>query len=800
MPPQSPVVASRRLSLEQGTVWALVATLVLAFLIVIPWSTFPLLPTKSFVLAAGALVTLAVYIIARLARGNLIIPPPMLLLALWLPTLAYAFSTVFAGGSSFAATFWGSALQSDSLGFMLTLSLLGTLAALAMRRPEQYRLFFRATTWLFGAVALSTALIIIVGQMAPNLVSPAFSIVGSNKDLAAILGFGVIAILLAIRSLELSARTGRALLAVGVVALALLAVLNVSLIWVLIALVALGLFVEAVMMRRSQVIVEVDFDDAALLVEDTSADTSGARPFLVPLVVLAVSLFFIIGATLGGALASALKVSGVDVRPSWQSTLDVGRQVYSSSPVFGSGPGTFGVEWLKHRDASLNSTVFWNIDFASGIGFVPTSFVTTGTLGALAWIALLLLVLFYGLRTLILRAPEDPFIQYASTATFVGTLFFLIIAVLDMSGPITLAIAFVSLGIFASTMRYARGGRQWGIVFAHAPRLGFVVVFGLTLLLLGAVGAAYALIERYVATVEFARASTAYAAGELTQAEAAANASLKFAPLPSAYTLQALIAGAKLSQIINSTSLPPSEAQKAFQDTLSAGINAALTATRLAPSDYQGWTALGNLYGSVVPLGVLGAYESAKAAYDKAIALNPTNPQLYFILAQLEIAHKDSPAAQAALKQAIALKNDYTGAIFLVSQLEVADGNLKDALSSAEAAAYFTPNDPNVLFQVGILRAAANDLQGASTALAASVAANPSFANARYFLAAVYARQKNYQSALEQIEAVAALSNDNAAAVESVRATLAAGNDPFPANLLSIAPAPTATPPASGTP
>src|SRR3989344_5436142 len=129
MPPQLPVVASRRLSLEQGTVWALATTLVLALLVVIPWSSFPLLPTKSFLLAAGALGTLAVYILARLARGNLILPPSILLWALWLPTLAYALSAVFAGSGSFSAAFWSATLQNDSLGFMLTLSTLGTLAA-----------------------------------------------------------------------------------------------------------------------------------------------------------------------------------------------------------------------------------------------------------------------------------------------------------------------------------------------------------------------------------------------------------------------------------------------------------------------------------------------------------------------------------------------------------------------------------------------------------------------------------------------------------------------------------------------
>src|SRR3972149_2480390 len=101
--------------------------------------------------------------------------------------------------------------------------------------------------------------------------------------------------------------------------------------------------------------------------------------------------------------------------------------------------------------------------------------------------------------------------------------------------------------------------------------------------------------------------------------------------------------------------MPVAEAQRAFQSALSSGINAALTATNLAPSDYQNWLALGNLYAQAVPLGVTGAYDSAKTAYDKAKALSPTNAQIPYILAQLDIANKNNKAAQENLKAAIAL-------------------------------------------------------------------------------------------------------------------------------------------------
>jgi len=395
---------------------------------------------------------------------------------------------------------------------------------------------------------------------------------------------------------------------------------------------------------------------------------------------------------------------------------------------------------------------------------------------------------------------DDPFIRFVSIASFVGTLYLFAIAIFSVPGGIVLALAFIFAGVFASTIRFASGGSQWGIVFARAPRLGFVIVFGLTLLLLASIVAAYSLSERYVAQIEFARSVAALNAGNLDAAEQSAAQAIAFNPSVAAYQLQAQVAGARISEIANSTTAA-ADSQQAFQAALSAGINAALTATRLEPNNYQNWMILGNLYSAVVPLNVTGAYENAKNAFEKARALNPTSPSISYAIAQLEVAHKDNKAAEEELKTAIGLKQDYTAAIFLLSQLEVSDGNLKDALTSAEAAAYFTPNNPSILFQVGILRAANNDTPGAIQALAAAVSANPQFANARYFLAAAYAKNGDLASALEQVKAIAALSAENATAVADLEASLTAGKNPFPENLLSAPPANVSSPtdtPASG--
>ncbi len=786
MPPQP--ATSRRRSLDTISIWALFATLVVALLVVIPVVSPAITTTKTFVLAAGAIITLALFILARLGRGNVIFPSSALIGVLWLPVLAYALSAAFSG-VSFANAFWGAALEPDTLGFLVVAAVLGTLATLVLRRPEQYGSFLRASGYAFGGVVALQILIIIVGQFAPNTISPSFSLLGSYSDLASFMGLGVVAILITLRFVELSERTRRMLLVSGAGALFLLAVANASLVWILLALVSLGLFVESVM-RRGGKAGDTDLDETVVMSELPTEPDEGSHSLILPLAVLAVSLFFLIGGTVGGALANALNVNVLNVRPSWQSTFSVASEVYNTSPVFGSGPSTFGVEWLKYRDASLNSTVFWNVDFSSGIGFIPTSFVTTGIVGVIAWIAFLGLLIVFGLRMLIRSAPQDVFTRYVAIVSFISAVYLFAIALFDLPGTVILTLAFVFTGLFISTMRFASNGEQRGVIFSRSPRLGFVIVFALTILLLSSVVAAYTLVGRYIAATELAKATAAFSAGDLDKADQSVQNALSFAPSVIAYQVQAAIANARLNQIAGSTTLDRATAQRDYQAALSAGINAALTATNLNPSNYQSWLALGNLYAQAVPLGVSGAYDSARTAYEKAQALSPTNPQIPYTLAQLDIANRDIKTAQVDLKAAIALKQDYTDAIFLLSQLEVQDGNVKDALTSALAAAYFTPNNPSILFQVGILYAAQNDLANAELALSSAVAANPQFANARYFLSAIYAKRGDMTNALAQMQAISDMSSDNAAAVATQLAALKAGKNPFPANLLSAAPAP----------
>jgi tetratricopeptide (TPR) repeat protein len=792
----------RRMSFDALALWALTATAAIAAVLFVPAANIPFIYSKVTVLALGALVAMTFYILARLTRGNIIVPPLALIGAFWLVPLAYGLSSLFSGAGLSAGLF-GTALETDTFGFMILLATFATLVALTFRRSSQYRVFFKVGLGVLALTLAAQLVLLVVGNVS-DTIAPTANLIGSFADLGMFVGLGVAGILLAFRFLSPAGRFAKALWALEAVSLVVLALVNSRAVWVLVALVALGLFIESIMRRQGTA--GDDELEGVVVADDLPARMPANQPadihgLAAPLLTLAAALFFLIGGnTIGASLANGVGVNYLDVRPSWQATLDVGSHTYAASPLFGSGPGTFVEEWLKFKDRSLNETLFWNVDFISGIGFIPTSFVTTGIVGVLAWLGLIGTFLYVGVRFLLFRAPEEPFARFVAVMSFVGTLYVMVLAFFAVPGPVVLLAGFFLAGLFASSLRYGGSRREWGIVFARNPRVGFMVVFLLTLLLLAAIVTAYVVVERYLADVSYQKSAVALASGDLGTAETQASQSLVFAESDRAYQLLAAVGIAQMNRIAADTTISPSEAQQQFQGALSGSIQAATRATQLRPDNYQNWVALGNVYQTVVPLRIEGAYESSKEAYGRARELNPANPTLPFVLAQLEIAQGNGAAAETELTEAIGLKRDYTQAIFLLSQLEVQLGKAREALEAAEAAAYFAPNDPVVLFQVGILRSGTGNTEGAIQALSRAVELNPQYANARFFLAVSYAARGQYELALAQINAVAELSPENRAAVSQYLAPLAAGRNPFPQTAqgaLGIPPPVADTPPAA---
>lgn len=779
--------SAKRVSFDTAAVWALGLTFLFAVIAFIPSATIPFLYTKTSLLVVGAIVTLGLFILARLTRGNIVVPSSYLLPALWVVPLAYALSTLFSGVNIHTA-FFGTELEADTLGFVILVALLGTLTAVVLRRRQSLEFFYLVGAGTFALVFIAQAVFIVLGQVMPDKVSASANIVGSFEDLGIMAGLYVTMALLAFRFLVLPSRMRLGMMVVGAIAVLTLALVNAFSLWMMVGLVALGLFIEAIM-SRGFFSNDEDLEGVSTVAATSDGSREDSRSLLAPLVVLVLSLFFVIsGSTIGTTLASALNADVLNVRPSWSSTVAVGGHTYASSPVFGTGPGTFGEQWLLFRDQSINETLFWTIDFTSGVGYVPTSFVTTGAFGALAWVAFFALLLFFGIRFLLMKAPTDAFMRFVSLSSFTGAIYLFALSIFTVPGPVPLTLAFILVGVFISSMRYGVDARELGVAFTRSPRVGFLIVFVLTLILLASVMGIYVVVERYLASVSYAQAASALSAGRVDEAKTALARSILFAPSDRAYRLSSVVGVARLNQIANDATLTTDQARTEFQATLSTAVSDALTSTQLGPKNYQNWAALGSVYGSVVSLGIEGARDNAKTAYEQAATLNPTNAVIPYVIAQLEIASKNIEGAETYLTQAITLKRNYTEAIFLLSQLKVQVGEAKEALEAAEAAAYFAPSDPVVLFQVGLLRLGTGDVDGAIAALTNATIANAEYANAHYFLAVAFAQKKDYPSAVKALEMIATFSPENADAVAKDIESLKANKNPFPATTFANKP------------
>lgn len=784
-------------SLETGTVWVLAAIAIIIPFIIIPLGSVPFTFTKTVLIALGTVVALILYILTRLRRGSIIVPPLGIIGALWLVPLSLLLASLFSGSSA-AHAFFGNQFEATTLGFVLGGVVLATVAALTLRRKEQLTHFSNMALIGFG-VALIAQLLLLFTSLgwfaALGIVLPAgANIIGGLSDLAIFFGAGVIGLLIGVQNDTFSNRAYRYVYVLLAGALFFLAIINSTLVWAAMGIFALALFMRSMLRQGGGVSEDVEGVRAIYSSDEmhqASVDMTQAKgresskSLVLSLVVLTLSLIFLVGGnSVGQVLSQTFGTDQVTVRPSWDATLEVTQAIYAENFLFGTGPQTFGQAWLENKPDQVNNSVFWNVDFSAGIGYIPTMAATTGFVGLLAWVIFFGAFLFLGFRALISsRSNKELFTLSLSTFVIAGYLW--VMSVLTVLSPALLIFAFLATGVFVGTLRFTSGGtREWGIFFARSPRIGFVLVFGLTLTLLASIASMYFVGERYLASLSYNAATQAAQAGDLNKAQQELGRAITLAPSDQHYRLAAVLGQNEMIQILNDDSLPQEEASQRFQAALGQSVDSALRATQLNENNYQNWITLGDVYQTVVPIGVEGAYDNAVAAYEEARALNPNSPRILLINARLEIANDNVDTARELLNEAISMKQDYVDAIFLLSQLEVQAGNTTEALQSAEAAAFFQQNNVNILFQVALLRQATGNIDGAVAVLERIRTLNPGFANARYILAALYAQAGEFDASIAEIVALSELSEENREALADDLEALQAGENPFPASVL----------------
>ena len=738
----------------------------------IPSLSIPFSFTKSLLIFVSILVAFFLFLISKLKRRKIVLPRNGIALVAWALPAAYLLSAIFSGNG--IVSYLGQGFEIDTFGFIAVMVLMLSLVPLLLKTKESvFRVhiallisliilvLFQGLRLIFGADFLSFGI----------FTTPTANLLGKWNDLGIFLGLTTVLSLITLEGLSLNRLSRLILLIVTIVSVLFLTVINFFPVWIIVGLFSLGLMVYSLSKRSFK------------FGGDTNDPAVKSKALIPSIIVLIISIMFIAGGSFfGGYTSSFFKTSQIEARPSWQSTIDITKQTYSESLLFGSGPNTFGSQWTKLKPQSINDTLFWNVDFTSGVGLVPTSFVTTGLVGGLAWIAFFVFLLYSGFRNLIVSAIEDRASYYLSMSLFLGAIYLWVFTVIYIPNVVIVTLAFLLTGMYIASLRHRPSAPiEKNIDFAANPRIGFISILVLAVLLIISAVSLYMVGGQYASAVAFQGSLVAANIdGDIDKAEEKVKSAVKLGNNDRYYRLAAEINLARINQVLSDQEKDIEERRTEFQTILASAISNVQKAIEIDNKNYQNWTMLGRVYGSVVPLGVEGAYESAQRSYAEALALNPHNPEIFLTLAQLELA-KDSEnidGAKEFISVALDKKNNYTSAIFLLSQLQIQEGSIDAAIQSVEAAVVIEPNNPTFFFQLGLLQANAGDGTKSIAALERAVELNPQYSNARYFLGVNYFNTDRIAEAIIQFTEIAKLNPGNED-IEAILEGLKAGENPF---------------------
>ncbi len=738
-------------------------TLFLTPIFFIPTISMPLQAGRSAFMLYGITLAFIFWSLARLKDGVFQIPRSLFYGSAGVLALAYILSALFSANQSVSLA--GTGLELGTLAFFLPSLVLFALVPLIVRTQKDIFYSYAVLLGSFFVVALFHAVRLIFGADALSFgmfTSATSNIIGKWNDLGIFFGLSALVSLITLERATLSKAVKIAVYVSFVISLIMLVVVNFSPVWITLAVLSLVFIVYKLSFDREH-------------------GNLGARvPYHALIVLIMAVVFAFAGGKISSIIADSLGTSQVEVRPSWSATYEIAKSSLKDNPLWGVGPNRFSSEWLMHKPNGINDSLFWNVDFNYGIGFIPSFISTTGLVGFLA--ALLFMVLF-GMLALkaLLRPSGSPFSRYLVLSSVFGSVYLWIFAFTYVPSAAIWILTLALSGLFVAAAREDNIVAEKTYSVLSRPAASFVAVLFTIVALIAAVTFMYFVTVKLFAGVYFQKGAIAISkTNDLDMGQSNIARAISLSPSDLYYRSISEIQLAKLGKLFQDDKTPQAEAQKQFQQILASGIQAAQAAVTFDPTNYQNYVAQGRVFEAVVPLNIEGSYESAKKAYETALTVNPESPEIYLVLARLEVAHKNNAAAKAYIKNAIEKKDDYADAFFLLAQIQIAENDVANAIESVTKVAMLSPTDPGLFFQLGLLYYNQKDYVNSTAAFERAITINAQYANAKYFLGLSYYQIGEKDRAINQFKEILATNPDNVE-LKSIIENLEGGRPPFTA-------------------
>jgi tetratricopeptide (TPR) repeat protein/O-antigen ligase len=503
---------------------------------------------------------------------------------------------------------------------------------------------------------------------------------------------------------------------------------------------------------------------------------------IVPIAIIIISALFII--LNFRALVSGLITSNSDIYynfmpertltqgESWDTSFNTVAGGFKNAAI-GSGPGTFSYDFSKYKPISMNAGNLWAIKFDRAGNVFPEILATTGILGFLS-LVFLVIALFLaplGFWAILIRKFRKVKGKIGIIKLDHGAVFLMIIlaiiVIMQFNYYQTITINFL-FWLFAAIVIGWRAkqleGENWTFTKNVRFRLkdfmemALVIETILIVLCLVFVIISFFGIKNYLADTKYVKAlNTPDLDGKITVLQEAIRLN------PSQIRYQMVLSKVFLAKAQEGLATGnASEKQQEIIDSLKLAQAFAINTTQIAPQQIITWQGLADLYQSTIKIAQDNKQFASLSidALKKASELDPKNPDICTQIGNMYLLLGQKDEAMASFNKAIQQKIDYIPANINIALLLESDNKIDEAISRLEWLTSQYPTNADVLFQLGRMYYNKDEVEKAINQFLLALTSDPNHSNALYSLGIAYEKKGMTKDAITVFEAVLRLNPD----------------------------------------
>lgn len=715
----------------------LIASCMVSLFWMIPLSGITVSMSKSILFIGIIGIMIVVSMISIILRGTVTVyrnPSIWLLASVIGSTLVGSLFSGFAHHS-----FFGYSGEITSGLFIIVFCLYIYFTARLIKRLEQItviHMLFIGTGSLLGLIALVT---LFTYQLFPVLQSSVMVnsiMIGSWTDAMMYLGLSVISTALLLDFAKIKMMMKIVLGFFALVMIIVMSSINISLIWIIVAGITCLISLYTI----------------SFMYWDSETKSYIKKPSIpiYTIILFAVAVGSVLFSATISQITAKFSPYYSNMRPTIGKTLSAGVTSITHNPITGTGPNSFSHLWDQVKPQNISGTVYGTNTFYTGSSTILTWIVSSGIVGGIVWIALLVMIIIMMIRVLVYPKTSTAE-RYTIVSVISAALYLLVCGLLMTVGTVVIMTLALCIGlVFFLDYNYIKK-TETSVSFMKDPRSSF---FGIlitcstiiiTLWILFVVAYQYRALHYYqLGIADSNRGSVDTGLDTINRAVTIADNDIFQRQLSQ-------VALAKIQTLINKNQSTNSTALA--EQIKTWGSNAVSHTERaLAYNPYNtlNWINQGDIYRFMTKLGIAGTYDKSLYAYHQAQKTSPHDVSIDVYLAQLELAIGNTAEAKKILQASID-KQPTRDAYVTHYQIALSERDMENADIMLIQALELDPKNPDLYYEYGLFSYAQANYQRAVQSFDQVITLDATYTQAYYYLAVALEKSGNTADAQQVI-------------------------------------------------